>query len=241
MNRLPDEPLIDSSNPFYCPEISKSAFLSKIRSVLSSGANSARRFESGSFARLLDKKFSKSGSRSHHITLLQSSSSPLFLASPGKSQPNFLPPGLSQCASLAIRPAIGVHDKSDPALKRKRCDSHDSVSFTDFHNLELYERSIDSVHDSSIEIGAERKRLFQSSDLELMSSQDSSYSRSESSAVSRSGSLPVVKGENTALWMEAIISRIESMLPGLGIRHRFEVSKLRSSQEIISSLGDTGN
>jgi hypothetical protein len=166
-------PLIDESNPFYCPSVSPNSYLATLHKSLSKSDVFKANISLYSFARILDQKlfgvdeecYSPNDYQHRRFTDTRSRKSTGSSASSLPSPPSWeghhnpaYPPGLSVSKNNRHALIALEHPASAHALKRKR-----STSFNTFSDLEgptKRERSSESIHDSSFELSGKAERLF---------------------------------------------------------------------------------
>lgn len=157
-------PVVDEKNPLYCPDVPATAYLDTLRRLRArrlQGQDPLRRRTTRSFPQLLDAAIhseivlgrqrsdtcdSVPTPEAHSIGARTSGHrTPPWEYHPGSgSSPE------SPCFGASIRRASG------PKLQRLRLEDH---SFSDFGGSSKFEKSIQSVHNSSFEVSVRREKL----------------------------------------------------------------------------------
>lgn len=172
-------PLIDESNPFYCPNVSPKSYLATLHKSLSRSDVFKASISLYSFARILDQTFSDvdeelecyspNDYHDHRYADTRSPKSGSVSSLPAYSPPSWerhrmpvYPPGLvsrnNRHVSVSLNPAS---PNSTHVLKRKRSTS--SNTFSDLEGPTKRERSFESAHSGSFDLSGKAERLFEAS------------------------------------------------------------------------------
>ncbi|TFY54163.1 hypothetical protein EVJ58_g9020 [Rhodofomes roseus] len=247
-----EQPLIDERNPFYCPALDALAFLQSLRHELHAApppySHSPGDHQLPSFAECLDKSLDEA-----ELHELLYRAVPRVLDSPGVSQTSLSFSGFV-CDHSTPVPRRGFHLQDAPPgvkAKRKRPASPPGT-FSDLLAPPKREKSYQSVNEGSFELSArgEKLRYFSGSVDALYSPYaPRNYGYSDADTFELERRIRVLEdelygppvGAETPRSMNALTTRLDTLLPGIRLKERLQALKADSHQHIANILAVDGH
>ncbi|KAF8650024.1 hypothetical protein AX16_005462 [Volvariella volvacea WC 439] len=247
-------PTIDDANPFYCPSVPPSLYLANLRQGrrTRSGNNyPPSQYPPNSFLRILRQAVGEDGTCLNSDDELETSNS--SGDNTAHESLSLHPPWSEDSSTLPVSPSFSLSRSqvSGPLLKRVR-----SSSFSDLLGPPLFRKSIQSVHESSFEVSVRHEKLKYSVPRRKTKKSRSPVAQVDGlediSDIAAQGLAARVRmledelygppvGTESPRGLQSLISRLDSLLPGIRLKDRLCALDPLTHQSIADYLGSNGH